>query len=64
MNNSNFVNVLDARDNLLSKLDSFTFLYSFIFDDIIEEFTTFRIFHNQVNVGFCFDYLPEGIVTS
>lgn len=64
MNNSDFVDVLDAGDDLLGEFDGFTLLYPFVFDDVVEEFATLGILHDEVNIRFGFDYLGEEGVTS
>jgi hypothetical protein len=53
--NSDFVDVLDARNNLLEEFTSFIFLQALSFDDIVEEFSSARILHDEEQLARSFD---------
>lgn len=57
MDNPIFMDVFDARQNLMHKLDCLDFLNPFVLDDVVEEFPSFRIFHNEMDGSFGFNYL-------
>ena len=64
MNDTIFMNVLHSWKDLMHEPDCLCFLNSFVLDDIVEEFPTFSIFHNQMNGSFCFNYLYFSVSTS
>lgn len=47
MDDSDFVDVLDSWDELMEHSDCFCLVYSFVFDDILEEFSLFHEFHDE-----------------
>ncbi len=47
MNNAYFVNVLDSGNKLVEYAYGLVLIDSFIFDDIIEEFSLFHVLHDQ-----------------
>lgn len=59
MDNSVLMNVLNSGQNLLHELDGLSFVEAFFFDDVIKEFTTFSVLHDEMDVGFGFDDFVE-----
>ncbi len=47
MNNAYFMNVLDSCNKLVEYANGLVLIDSFIFDDIIEEFSLFHVLHDQ-----------------
>jgi hypothetical protein len=64
MDDSIFVNVLDSGEDLLHKVDNLGFFEFLFFYDKIEEFASFGILHNEMNVRFALYYLHYLVVTS
>jgi hypothetical protein len=54
-----FVYILDSCEKLLHEEDGFGLVESFFFDDVIEEFSSFSVLHDEVDVSFGFDDLCE-----
>lgn len=52
MNDSIFVDVLNTSKYLLHELDGFSLIESFFLDDVVEQLSTFCVFHNEMNVCF------------
>lgn len=59
MDDSIFVDVLYACEDLLHEPDGFSFIETFSFDDVVKEFSAFRILHDEVDVCFGFDDFVE-----
>ena len=57
MHDAIFVDVLHAGEYLLHEGDRFEFIESFLFDDVVEQFSSGCILHDEVDVGFGFDDL-------
>jgi hypothetical protein len=63
MHDAIFVDILYSCEYLLHKVDCFLLIKSFFFDYVIEEFSSFSIFHNEVNICFSLYDLHVGLST-
>ena len=63
MANATLVNVLNTRDDLLEELAGLLFLQLFAFNDVLKEFATRRILHNQKQLARSLDNLIEKSVS-
>lgn len=57
MNNTEFVQILDPRYNLMKELASLRLLYSLVLYDVIKELSPAGILHYQVELLRCLNYL-------
>lgn len=51
------VNIINTWNDLLTKSACFIFLKSFSFDNVIEQFSSWSVFHDQEQLSWCFDNL-------
>ncbi len=57
-----FVDVLDARQDLLHEVDRFILVEPLLLDDVVEEFAAGSVLHNEVDVGFgLYDLGQDGV---
>jgi hypothetical protein len=63
MANATLVNVLNTRDDLLEELAGLLFLQLFAFNDVLKEFATQRILHDQKKLARSLDNLIEKSVS-
>ena len=61
MNDAKFVNVFDTRQNLGVHLAGLRLLQSPILNDVLEEFTTRAVLHDQVQVVIVFNHLKRAV---
>ena len=61
MNDAKFVNVFDTRQNLGVHLAGLLLLQSPILNDVLEEFTTRAVLHDQVQVVIVFNHLKWAV---
>eukprot|EP00350_Pseudokeronopsis_sp_OXSARD2_P011849 CAMPEP_0170552134 /NCGR_PEP_ID=MMETSP0211-20121228/10081_1 /TAXON_ID=311385 /ORGANISM="Pseudokeronopsis sp., Strain OXSARD2" /LENGTH=100 /DNA_ID=CAMNT_0010859695 /DNA_START=2519 /DNA_END=2821 /DNA_ORIENTATION=- len=59
MDDVQFMEVLDSRDDLLEELAGLFFLQGGIGHDIIEEFPSGGVLHDQIELSWRFNYLKE-----
>ena len=59
MDDADLVNILDSCQDLLHETDCFAFVQPLLFHDMIEQFSSRSVFHNEVDVGFGLDDLNQ-----
>lgn len=59
MHNVQFMQVLNTRDDLMEKFTGKRLFYFLIFHDEIEQLTTRNVFHDQVQLLWCFNNLVQ-----
>lgn len=53
------MNVINTGNDLLHEFDSLRLIKPFPFDNVIKQLSTLCVFHDEMNVSFCFDNFVE-----